>query len=93
MDDDSIVMRFGLEGKVDEKQIKQEIQNSIEQEKEKHQKLINYIKSQGWVFIADKVKYVNNYSDSVLKKEDVEKLYKKINQEYKLQFMKEKIIK
>ena len=25
MDDDSIVMRFGLEGKVDEKQIKQEI--------------------------------------------------------------------
>ena len=25
MDDDSIVMRFGLEGKVDEKQIKQEM--------------------------------------------------------------------
>lgn len=28
MDDDSIVMRFGLEGKVDEKQIKQEIDNA-----------------------------------------------------------------
>lgn len=50
-------------------------------------KLINYIKSQGWVFIADKVKYVNNYSDSVLKKEDVEKLYKKINQEYNHVFL------
>ena len=31
MDDDSIVMRFGLEGKVDEKQIKQEIDKSVAQ--------------------------------------------------------------
>lgn len=51
------------------------------------QKLINSIKAQGLIFLANKVQYVDNYANNQLKKEDIQQLYKKIVQEYNNVFL------
>lgn len=51
------------------------------------QKLINSIKAQGLIFLANKVQYVDNYANEQLKKEDIQQLYKKIDLEYSNVFL------